>query len=90
MDFVTDLPESEGCRDILVITDRLTRGVILEGVTNMTAETLARTVIQNVVGRHGFPRTITSDRGTQFVGELWSSVCKLANITKRLSIAYHP
>ena len=90
MDFVTDLPESEGCRDILVITDRLTRGVILEGVIDMTAETLARTVIQNVVRRHGFPRTITSDRGTQFVGELWSSVCRLANITKRLSTAYHP
>jgi hypothetical protein len=45
MDFVTDLLESEGCRDILVITDRLTRGVILKGVTDIIAETLACTVI---------------------------------------------
>lgn len=90
MDFVTDLPESDGCQNILVITDRLTRGVILEGVPDLSAETLASTIVRTLVRRHGFPRTITSDRGTQFVGELWSEVCRLVEITKRLSTGYHP
>lgn len=31
-------------------------------------------VLSNVFSRHGFPRDIVSDRGSQFVSQFWSSV----------------
>jgi len=64
MDFITDSPKSEGRTNILVITDRLTKGVIFEPMADIEAETTARTVINSLIRRHGPPRTITSDRGT--------------------------
>lgn len=90
MDFVTDLPESSGCKTILVITDRLTKGVILEGVTDLSANATAWTIVRTLIRQHGFPQAITSDRGTQFVNETWACVCRLAGIQRRLSTAYHP
>jgi hypothetical protein len=41
MDFITDLPESEGCKNMVVITDRLGKGVIADGLEALEAETVA-------------------------------------------------
>jgi hypothetical protein len=90
LDFVTDLPLSNNCTNILVITDRLTKGVILEGMGEITAEATAWTIIRTLVRQHGFPSSIVSDRGTQFTSALWSRVCQLCKIVRRLSTAYHP
>ena len=37
MDFVTDLPLSNSCTNLLVITDQLSKGVILELIVEITA-----------------------------------------------------
>ena len=42
MDFITDLPESEGCKNIVVITDCLGKGVIADGLEDLEAETVAK------------------------------------------------
>ena len=42
MDFITDLPESEGCQNIIVVTDRLSKGVIIDGLENIEAKTVAK------------------------------------------------
>ena len=39
---------------------------------------------------HGLPLTITSDRGSQFVGGFWKAVCARLGIQRRLSTAFHP
>lgn len=90
MDFVTGLPRSTGFTNLLVITDRLSKGIMLEPCAEMDAETLAKIFIRNFVRQHGIPSAITSDRGTQFVSEFWSNVCQMLHITRRLSTAYHP
>jgi transposase InsO family protein len=90
LDFVTDLPPSNGCTNILVITDRLTKGVILEGMDETTAEATAWAVVRTLVRRHGFPSSIVSDRGPQFTSTLWSRICQLCGIVRRLSTAFHP
>jgi transposase InsO family protein len=90
LDFVTDLPTSNGHTNILVITDRLTKGVILEGMGEITAETTAWAIIRTLVRRHGFPLFMVSDRGVQFTSALWTRVCQLCGIVRRLSTAYHP
>jgi len=33
---------------------------------------------------------MVSDRGDQFTGGLWERVCKLCNVQRKLSAAYHP
>lgn len=90
MDFITGLPPSHGYTNLLVITDRLSKGIMLEPCSEMDAETLAKIFIRNFVRLHGIPAAITSDRGSQFVSEFWKRVCELLGITRRLSTTYRP
>ena len=90
MDFITDLPESDGKTTILVVTDRLTREVVFEGMAETSSEQVAWALVRRVISKHGFPRSIISDRGPQFISLIWSRICALVGIQKRLSTAYHP
>ena len=42
MDFITDLPELEGYANIVIIIDRLSKGVITNGLDNLEAETVTK------------------------------------------------
>jgi hypothetical protein len=90
MDFIVDLPPSGGRTNIIVITDRLGKGVICDGLEDIQAETVAKWFVRNYYRRHYLPRAIVSDRGSQFTGLLWTRICNLLNIKRRLSTAYHP
>lgn len=92
LDFITDLPPSgeKDATNCLVITDRLTKGVLLEAMADISAEATAKRIFYTWYPYHGLPRAITSDRGPQFVSELWRHLCKLVGIEQRLSTAYHP
>jgi hypothetical protein len=54
-----------------------------------TAEQLAELFFEHVFRRHGLPRSIVSDRGTQFVAKFWKALCKRWNTHARLSTPYH-
>jgi hypothetical protein len=90
IDFMVDLPESEGCTNLLVIVDRLGKGIELVPMKDITSESLARAMIDRVIGYHGLPRAITSDRGTQIIAGMWNEICKIMNIEQRRSTAFHP
>lgn len=90
MDFITDLPLSNGCTTLMVITDRLSKGVILEPMEFITAEAVATRFIKCFVRHHGWPFAIVSDRGPQFVGDMWTRVTRLMKVTRRVSTAFHP
>ena len=90
VDFITGLPKSEGCTNLMVITDRLGKGIILEPMRTIEAKDVARIFLRTFYRRHGLPAAIVSDRGTQFVSTLWKRVCQLLGIVRRLSTAYHP
>ena len=64
VDFVVDLPKSEGCTNMMVITDRLGKGAIIEPCASIEAEALAETFIRCYYRHHGLPTAIVSDRGT--------------------------
>jgi transposase InsO family protein len=87
---VVDLHLSEGRTNIVVVTDRLGKGVRFKGLKDTKAETVAKWFVQEYYPQHYLPRAIMSDRGAQFVGLLWSRICQLLGITRRLSTAYHP
>ena len=42
MDFITDILESEGCTTIVVITDRLSKGVITGELLKLIVEALVK------------------------------------------------
>lgn len=90
IDFIVDLPESWGCKNIVVVTDRLGKGVAFDSLPNIEAETVAEWFIDRIYRHHGLPRAIVSDRGSQFVGALWKRVCQLLGIDRRLSTAFSP
>ncbi len=89
IDFVVDLLSSEDCTNLLIITDCLSKGVILEPCKNMTAEWVAQTFVQHFYWAHELSITIVSDWGTQFVSSLWKRVCQLLKIVWRMFTAYH-
>ena len=66
MDFVTDLPPSIklGVKILLVITDRLSKGVILIPMLLIFAPAVATAFMERYIPYHGFPKAIVNDRGT--------------------------
>lgn len=90
IDFVTDLPESKGCTSMVVITDRLSKGVIAGGLLNMSVEGLVSWFLQFYLPYHFLPRAIVSDRGSQFTSAFWKRLCDALRITRRLSTAFSP
>lgn len=91
MDFVTGLPWSNGCDAIFMVVDRLTKmRHMISCRDTCTAEQLAEIFVRHIFRLHGLPRSIVSDRGTQFVAEFWRALCALLNIEVRLSTPYHP
>jgi hypothetical protein len=91
MDYITDLPlTATGSRHLLVITDRLGKGLVLIPCRDLESGSLAKLFIRHYYANHGLPSAITSDRGDQFVHGVWSFMCKILGIKQRLSTAYHP
>jgi transposase InsO family protein len=90
MDFMTDLPDSEGNKYLWVIKDRLSKCVALEAMSGMKAEECAEKFLDCWVKHHGLPRAITSDRGTNWTSSFWKELCRLTGVKQRLSSGYHP
>ena len=95
LDFVTGLPECNGFNSILVVVDRLTKQrhfipCSTDSEGGISAEVVARLLLQHVWRLHGLPSSITSDRGSQFISQLWKHLCRILRINARLSTAGHP
>jgi transposase InsO family protein len=90
MDFMTDLPESDGNRYLWVIKDRLSKWVALEAMPTMKAEDCATKFMDCWVKHHGLPSAMTSDRGTNWTSTFWKELCRLLGVKQQLSSAYHP
>lgn len=87
---MTDLPVGKTqLRYLMVMTNRLSKELILEAMNTMDAEACAKRFIDCFYRFHGFPRAITSDRGSNWVGNFWTRLCELTGIEQRLSTAFH-
>jgi hypothetical protein len=69
MDFIVGLPKTtKGYDSIWVIVDRLTKSApFLPVRTRYKSHQYAELYIARIVSLHGIPKTIISDRGSQFV-----------------------
>ena len=92
MDFIVGLPKtSKGFDSIWVIVDRLTKSAHFLLVKN-TYPTIryAKMYLERIVSLHGVPKTIVSDRGTQFVSSFWKQLHSSLGTKLLYSTAYHP
>ena len=91
MDFIVELPESNGFNAILVCVDRFTKMAhFCPTTTNITSEGTADLYLRYVFKLHGLPTDIVSDRGTQFVSRFSKRLYELCKIKHNKSTAYHP
>jgi hypothetical protein len=70
MDFITDLLELEGCRNMIVITDRLSKGVVVDRLDDLEAETVVKWFIRRYYPYHFLPFAIVSNKRVQFISAL--------------------
>ena len=91
MDFIVELPKSKEMTTIMVVVDRLTKMAHFIPFRCLpTSSIAADSFIANIFRLHGFPKSIISDRGSQFTSEFWNRLCELLNIDHSLSTANHP
>ena len=65
-----DLPESEGYKNIIIITDCLGKGVVADRLDDLEAEIVAKWFIRRYYLYYFLLFAIILDRGTQFIGAL--------------------
>lgn len=55
-----------------------------------TTTTMARAFFDAIVKLHGFPSSITSDRGPVFTGTIYHDLFKMAGVQHKMSTTFHP
>lgn len=94
MDFIVELPLSQGFDSILVVMDWFTKMAhFIPTTKTITGEGTAKLFLQHIYRYHGLSAAaddIISDRGPQFISSFWQSLFKLLGTQISLSLANHP
>jgi len=91
MDIIGPLPESKGYNAILVITEYLTKmKILVPCTTEITSAGVAVILRRELFRKHGLPKKVISDRGSNFVSHFMQALYKLLGIKGAPSTAYHP
>ena len=91
LDFVTDLPPSEGFTTILTIIDRFSRSVKFIPFSSLPSAMDTALALYTHIFRHfGIPEDILSDRGAQFTSRVWRSFFEHLGVSISLTSGYHP
>jgi len=89
MDFITNLPESDGYDSIMTVVCKLSkRPAYISTHTNATATDTANLFFLNIVRYNGLPRVIISDRDPKFTATFWQSLMKRMDIKLAMTTAY--
>jgi len=81
MDFITDLPKSEGNDAILIVIDRLTKMAhFLQCTKEIDARQFSELFMREIFRLHGLPKDIITDRGSIFTFHLWKETTKQLRI----------
>jgi len=91
MDFIEQLPSSDGFTSILVVVDRLSKqGIFIPTYDTITSPELAKLFVAHVFSKHGVPTHVTSDRGSEFISHFFRSLGKALGMTLHFTSGYHP
>ncbi|GFW35954.1 retrovirus-related Pol polyprotein from transposon 17.6 [Trichonephila clavipes] len=85
------LPQTDtGKQWIFIVEDCATKWVELFALSQASACQCATSLIEEVFMRHGIPRRIISDNGTQFVSAVLQQICFTLNISQNFIPVYSP
>ena len=92
MDFIMGLPRTRsGYDSIWVVVDRLMKVAhFIQVKTTYTSAKLAKIYMTRIVCLHGVPRSIVSDRGTQFTSKFWKQLHETLGTRLEFSTTFHP
>lgn len=91
IDLTGPLPETENKnRYIMVVTDWFTKWTEAYPIPDQSANTVAKTLVENFIVRFGCPLSILTDQGTCFESGLFQEVCQLLGITKLRTSVMRP
>lgn len=90
IDLIGPLPFSNNFSYALTCIDRFTRWPEVIPIQDIKAETIAIAFYSGWISRFGIPKEVKTDRGKQFVSELFSQMMKLFGIKLNHTTAYHP
>ena len=90
VDIVGPLPANRRHEFIIVFVDCYSRFTILVPASNHTADTVSEALLRHVVPYFGTPRRLLSDRGREFVSEVWEKLTTTLRIQRVLTSPYHP
>ena len=90
VDIVGPLPADRRHEFIIVFVDCFSRYTVLVPASNHTADTVSDALLRHVVPYFGTPRRLLSDRGREFVGDVWGKLTHSLGIQRILTSPYHP
>src|SRR3954465_13761529 len=91
IDLIGPLPVTHrNNRYIIVMVDYLTKWPEAKPIPNKNAETIASHFHEEIICRHGCPKELLSDQGTEFCNQIVNALCTLHRIRHTLSSAYYP
>ena len=91
MDFIGELPKSQGHNTIFILICKLTKyAYFIPCTTDMTEKKTARLFFNKIVTHIGLPKQVISDRDTQWRNLFWKEVCEATGSRRALTMAYHP
>jgi RNase H-like domain found in reverse transcriptase/Integrase zinc binding domain/Reverse transcriptase (RNA-dependent DNA polymerase) len=91
VDFIVELPESEGKDAIMVVVDFVTKCAhFMDTVTTLSSAGTAGLYVQHIWKHHGLLEKALSDRGPQFIAEFMKELYQLLGIKLAATTAYHP
>ena len=90
-DILGPFPISErGNRFVLVVMDCFSKWVEAYAIPDLTAETVARKIVNEFISRFGNPLEFHTDQGRNYESNLFQEMCRLLEIHKTWTTPYHP
>ncbi len=90
MDFIEQLPDSNGFTAILVVINCASKqAVFIPTHDTINSKELAQLFIIHVFSKHGVPNHITSDHGSEFVSKFTCALAKALDMELHFTSRYH-
>ena len=73
---------------VMTVVDFFTDYLVVVPIQNKSAQTVATALFTHVLGVHGCPLKLMSDRGTEFLNQVINHLCKTLSVKKIYTSAY--
>lgn len=91
MDFIVNLPWSEGSNAVLVVVDKFTKHAnFIPTDTGLDAKGFANLFVKHIVSKYGLPENIICDRDPRWASDFWREVARLLGSSMLMSSSHHP